>query len=458
MAATSNRNVKSSAPLLIADDDSTIRRLLEYHLRHQGMPLELFEDGRQLLAAMHEDVQVAVVDLNMPHVDGLECLRAIRKGWPCTEVIFLTSVNQAREAVQALREGAFDYITKPFSPDEILMAVRKAAELSQTKRENAVLKQTIGTERTHSGFVGSSVASQNIRDKVARIAPLNATVLITGESGTGKGVLARAIHAASPRSSGPFITVNCPSLPRELLESEMFGHEKGAFTGAHEKRIGRAELANGGTLFLDEVGDLPIDLQPKLLNFLQEKKFQRIGGGKDIPADVRVIAATNQNLKDMVAQKSFREDLYFRLNVLPIEIPSLNERADDIPELSQHILQRIARQRDMAACRIDKDAMRALTFYAWPGNVRELENTLERASAFCTDSLITPADLPAEIAGHATAPDGPPFNLSGWKIEDLERFAIQQTLAACNNNKAEAARVLGISEKSIYNKLKQFAR
>ncbi|HSI84515.1 MAG: sigma-54-dependent transcriptional regulator [Candidatus Methylacidiphilales bacterium] len=458
MASASTRNNRSGALLLIADDDPTIRRLLEYHLRSQGMGLELYEDGKQLMDAMHDDVQVAVVDLNMPHMDGLECLRAIRKSFPRTEVIFLTSVNQAREAVQALREGAFDYITKPFSPDEILMAVRKAAELSRTARENQDLKQTIGTERSHSGFVGNSPATQAIRDKVARIAGLNATVLITGESGTGKGVLARAIHAASPRAHGPFITVNCPSLPRELLESEMFGHEKGAFTGAHEKRIGRAELANGGTLFLDEVGDLPIDLQPKLLNFLQEKKFQRIGGGKDISADVRVIAATNQNLKDMVQAKSFREDLYFRLNVLPIEIPSLHERADDIPELAGHILQRIAQQRESGVFKLDKDAVRALGFYTWPGNVRELENTLERASAFCTANLITAGDLPPEIAGHAVASDSPPFNLSGWKIEDLERFAIQQTLAACNNNKAEAARVLGISEKSIYNKLKQFSR
>jgi transcriptional regulator with GAF, ATPase, and Fis domain len=306
-------------------------------------------------------------------------------------------------------------------------------------------------------FIGQSAAARRVGEIINRIAALDSTVLLTGESGVGKGLVARLIHASSPRAARPLVTVSCTSLPRELVEAELFGHEKGAFTGAHERRPGRLEIADGGSLFLDEVGDMPLESQPKLLTFLQDRAFQRIGSNKTLAVDVRVIAATNQNLKAMCGERRFREDLYFRLNVLPIEIPPLRDRPEDILPIADYLLGRITQRRGSKPFELADEARRTLVAYHWPGNVRELDNVLQRTTAFSASTVIARDDLPAEIldASGAAPVDEERASLAGLPLRDVERIAILDTLAACGGNRAEAARRLGISKKGIYIKMKR---
>jgi DNA-binding NtrC family response regulator len=368
----------------------------------------------------------------------------------------LSAVNRATDAVEAMKLGAFDYITKPFDMDEVTTVVARAVRMGATARENAQLRAAVSVSKPMTGLVGSSSAMQQLQQKIGKIAPLNSTVLIPGESGVGKSLLARVIHYGSPRADGPFVTVSCPALPRELLESELFGHEKGAFTGALQQRIGRIEMADKGTLFLDEIGDLPLALQPKLLTFLQDRCFQRVGGNRTIKVDVRVIAATNVDLAGMVKRQEFREDLYYRLNVIPVHIPPLRERREDLPELCAHILGRIAKGRGGGKISVSAEAKDVIHSFDWPGNIRQLENVLERASAFCEGGVICPNDLPDEVRGtRDIAAGAEQLQLAGLSLEQLEQLALTQTLAACGNNRAEAARRLGISEKTIYNKLQR---
>ncbi|MBI4457248.1 MAG: sigma-54-dependent Fis family transcriptional regulator [Acidobacteria bacterium] len=321
--------------------------------------------------------------------------------------------------------------------------------------ENGYLSQAIKFSPSQSGFVGESPVAREILGLAQKLSALHSTVLITGESGVGKGLVARMIHSGGPRAEQPFVTVSCTGLPSELVESELFGHEKGAFTGAYEKRVGRVEIADQGTLFLDEVGDLPLDLQPKLLNFLQERTFTRLGSNKTISVDVRVIAATNQDLKGLCREKRFREDLYFRLNVLLLHIPALRSRKEDIPSLVDYILTRISQYRRCKSFLVAEDAFEALLRYDWPGNVRELENILERSTAFCSDFTIRYNDVPSEILNHA-APDIAEANsLDGLSLAEITQMAILRTLDLCGGNKSQAARRLGISEKTIYNKIRE---
>ncbi len=441
--------------VLVADDDETILDFIAETLSETEFEIVTARGGQEALARVDEDFVVAIVDLNMPEPAGIDCLKHLQKHFPDIQTIICTASSEVSDAVAAMKHGAFEYLTKPVNPDELLELVNRAAETSLLIQENRQLRHALGTPTIRASFIGSSPATRTLFKSAEKIAPLESTVLITGESGVGKGLLARMIHRMSRRQNGPFVTVSCTALPRDLVEAELFGHEKGAFTGAHDKRPGRVEMAAGGTLFLDEVGDMPIDLQPKLLTFLQERAFQRIGGNRTISVDLRVIAATHQDLKASCAERRFREDLYFRLNVLPIQIPALRDRREDIQDLAQFLLTAIADRRAVRAHSIDAAAMEVLTAYAWPGNVRELENVLERATAFCEGDRIGVEDLPSELRHSAHPKPAATASLAGMKLSDIERMALAQTLEFCQGNKSKAARYLGISEKSVYNKMKR---
>ncbi|MBL9134322.1 MAG: sigma-54-dependent Fis family transcriptional regulator [Verrucomicrobiales bacterium] len=451
---------QSSRKVLVADDEETIRKLLEYNLRKNGFEPLLACNGREAIALATEDLACALIDLKMPDVDGMGVLAHFRKHQIDVPLVMISAVGQVRDAVMALKMGAFEYVTKPFELDELLAIVQSASRLGVALRENRQWQEAMTGTAPEPLFAGRSAAAQRLLEDISRIANLDVTVLLTGESGVGKGLVARLIHRQSRRATRPFVTVSCPALPRELLESEMFGHEKGAFTGALQRRMGRIEMAEGGTLFLDEIGDLPLLLQPKLLNVLQDRQYQRLGGSDLLAADIRLIAATNVDLEEKVAAREFREDLYYRLNVIPIPIPPLRDRLEDLPDLSRLILDRIAAARGCGAIEIADAALDRLRQHRWPGNVRELENTLERASAFCARNRIEAHDL--NLDALPAAPELPPHRLpankeqlqvGGLPLADLERLAIQQTLELCKGNKAAAARSLGVTEKTIYNKL-----
>jgi DNA-binding NtrC family response regulator len=444
--------------VLVADDDETARVFLQYHLEKAGFRVVAAPDGRTALDVLGDGVTVALLDLDMPEPGGIATLRHIRKSYPDTEAIIVTGSAEVGDAVEAMKSGAFDYVTKPVNVDELVECVQRAVRTVNLARENRQLRQAISAPWTEMPFIGRSAAAARIVETVNKIAGLESTVLLTGESGVGKGLVARMIHNAGPRAQRPFVTVSCTALPRELVEAELFGHEKGAFTGAHERRPGRLEIADGGSLFLDEVGDMPLESQPKLLTFLQDRSFQRIGSNKTISVQVRIIAATNQNLKEMCQERRFREDLYFRLNVLPIQIPPLRDRPEDILAIADSMLARMAQRAGLRPFVLTDEAERALLRYSWPGNVRELDNVLQRTTAFCESNRIGREDLPHEILEEpvqaaAAAPEQ--ASLAGMPLRDIEKMAIVQTLHACNGNRAEAARRLGISKKGIYIKMKR---
>lgn len=455
MASNTNEMEAQQVTVLVADDDEEIRSVLVHHLTLAGYRCLTAAHGKEALARMIDEVAVVLLDLRMPGLNGFECLNYIREHYKNTETIIFTASQEIADAVKAMKGGAFDYVTKPLNFDAVIALVQQAARTARLSEENRLLKQVIGDSKPLSSFIGDSPEMRKVLRQTAKVSGLDTTVLITGESGVGKSLLARMIHYQSPRAEKPFVTVSCTALPRDLVEAELFGHEKGAFTGAHERRLGRIEIANGGTLFLDEIGDMPLDLQPKLLTFLQERTFHRIGGNKPITADVRIVAATNQDLQQRVKEKQFREDLYFRIHVIPFHIPPLRNRPGDIPLLTDHLLRQIARRRRSSLFELAPEARKALEVYTWPGNVRELENALERASAFCTQNRIAFEDLPPHIAHPLQGQPAGATYLGGLALEEVEKMAIEQTLQFCGGNKAKASRQLGISEKSIYNKMKR---
>lgn len=412
------------------------------------------ENGAEALELVTENTDVVLLDLQMPVLDGFGALELLGREHPGVPAVVLTSVDEAAEAVKAMKLGALDYLTKPFDPDELLAVLRNAKRLRRAELENEQLREALGGRGPVVQIVAESEAMKEVVRQAEKVASLDSTILLTGESGVGKGMLSRHVHANSERGEEPFVTVSCPALPRELLESELFGHEKGAFTGAVRRRRGKIEMAKGGTLFLDEIGDLPIDLQPKLLNVLQERQFQRLGGEETLEADVRIIAATNLDLEQRMKEGQFREDLFYRLSVIPIEVPPLRERLEELRHLSESMLRRIAPQGRNRSTKLSKEALSAMQSYDWPGNVRQLENVLERAAAFCADGIILADDLPSSVRG--SEPSGRvPDGIGGIALSDLEREALVQTLKLCNGNKAETARRLEVTEKSIYNKLKR---
>jgi two-component system response regulator HydG len=442
------------ARLLIADDDPITRRVIQHSFDSVGLHGRYFEDGDSLMSALDSGVEACVMDLEMPGTNGLECLKRIKEAYPLVEVIILTSLNRAAEAMEAVRVGAFDYITKPFDMKELSTRTRNAMAYHCSQSERAELKNSFAEPQLGPLKFGDSPVMRGVCRLVDRIAPTNNVVLLTGASGTGKTLLARSIHASSLRADQPFISVSCPSLPGELLESEMFGHEKGAFTGATATRAGRVQLAEGGTLFLDEIGELSLPLQSKLLTFLQDQTYFRIGGDKPLQGNVRIIAATNQDLEARVREGLFREDLYYRLNVLPIEMPPLKARAEDIPGLVALFAQRFAAANEQKIPKIEAELMTKLKQMAWPGNVRQLQNTIIRMltlrrqpDVLSLDDWLE-EDVPAEASAARTT-------LAGMTLAEIEKLALIETLALCGQRKLEAARMLGIADKSIYNKMKR---
>lgn len=449
------RSPVESPNLLIVDDDTTIQSLLAMAAKDQGWHPQVAGSGREALGSVTDGTQAVVLDHGLPDMDGISTLVRLRERHPGLPVIMLTGLNDAETAVKALRAGAADYLTKPFELKRLFDLLR---EVRREKRDGSAAAAAPARKAMAPGpSAGMKSASPRVRELLRRMekaAALDSTILLTGESGTGKTYFAREIHRMSPRVAEEFITVSCPALPRELLESELFGHEKGAFTGATASRAGRFEAASKGTLFLDEIGDLPPELQPKLLNVLQDREFFRVGGNKLLKTGTRVIAATNVDLRSRVQAGSFREDLYYRLNIIELHIPALRERKEDLPALAEDILRRIAQRRGTEPWKLEGGAGAAILAYDWPGNVRQLENVLERATAFTDEPVLGEKDLVPllEFKREAGGQGGPARPMT---LQELERDAFIQTYQLSGRNKAKTARALGISERSVYNLLER---
>jgi two-component system nitrogen regulation response regulator GlnG len=464
--------------ILVADDEDSIRWVLATALTGVGHLVEQADDGRAALTRLrNEAFDLALVDIRMPEVDGLHVLTELREAGISTPIVIITAQNTMANAIEAMKRGAYDYITKPFDIDEVQLLVQRAlemgrqsADLTRLERENR-RRFELGVE-----IVGKTPAMQEIFKTIGRVAHTDATVLLQGESGTGKELIARALHSHSARWSGPFIALNCSAVPRELLESELFGHERGAFTGATERRPGVFEVASGGTLFLDEVGDMPLELQAKLLRVLQERELTRLGGRDLVQVDCRLLAATNKDLEREVRQGRFREDLYFRLKVVPIFVPPLRQRRGDIPELVSYFIDKINREMGTRITAVSPEAQALLNDHPWPGNVRELENTLVRAAVLAPGSMLMPSDLAlAQHEGISTPVnddlsleevvrlklkeyfrqirDVDPTDLYDMIIERIERPLIELTLERTRGNQLKAAALLGINRNTLHKKI-----
>jgi len=446
----------SKGKILVVDDETSARTALAELLRGEDYTVETAGDGFKALGRMDEfGPDLVLTDLNMPGMDGVELLRKLKESDADLPVVLMTAFGGVETAVSAMREGATDYLTKPLNTDELLIVLERTIETAKLRREASDLRTKLNDRYSFENIVGSSPEMQRVFKTVAQIAPSRATVLLTGESGTGKELVAAAIHHHSPRSAGPFVKLHCAALAESLLESELFGHERGAYTGADRKREGRFEQANGGTLFLDEIGEISLATQVKLLRVLQEREFERVGGGQTLRVDVRVIAATNRDLKEMVAAGRFREDLYYRLNVINLNLPSLRQRPSDVPALAMHFLKRYATENDKPVKSIGDAALTQIVNYPWPGNVRELENVIERAVVLADGESIELAHLPPELEV-ATRRNGAP-TIPGASMDELERYAILKTMEAVGGSTSRAAEILGISVRKIQYKLQEYS-
>jgi two-component system NtrC family response regulator len=453
--------------ILVVDDEPNYLIVLSELLKEEGFEVVTAESGEAGLKIVEDtDLDLVITDMRMPGMGGLELLTSIKNYNKDLPVIMITAFGEVEKAVVAMKAGAYNYLAKPFNNEELLVNIRKAIEHYSILRENLRLR---GEARVRYGFasiVGKNARMQEVYQLIEKVAPTPASVLITGESGTGKELVARAIHINSPREKEPFISVNCAALPETLLESELFGHERGAFTGATSMRKGRFELADNGTLFLDEIGDIPLSLQAKLLRVLQERSFERVGGVKPIKVDVRIITATNRDLKDEVDKGDFREDLYYRFNVLHIHLPPLRERTDDIPMLTEHFIGKFAELLDKPNLKISGDALRYLTGLPWEGNVRELENTIERAAILCSDETIQTGDVHPDITrgkeDEAWSPDGDfanclPSDLPLPEVlSGVEEQMVKRALEDANHVQARAAESLGITKSLLQYKMKKY--
>ena len=444
------------ARILVVDDEINIRGALVTMLEKKGYEMRGVGTAEEALEQLNASaVELVITDLKMPGIGGMALLQRLREQWPQTEVVVMTAYGSIDTAVEAMRGGAYDYLTKPIDRERFPVVVAKALERQALASENRQLRDRLEARTRFDQMVGESEPMQRVYTLVDMVADSDVTVLLTGESGTGKELVARAIHHKSPRDDGPFITMNCGALPENLFESELFGYEKGAFTGAMTTKMGRFELADGGTLLLDEVGELSLKSQVDFLRVLETKEFRRLGGTKLIKVDTRIVAATNRNLEEAVKQGDFREDLYYRLNVVPIRLPPLRDRADDIPLLTERFLAEFSAQHHRAPKDLSREAMRLLRLYAWPGNIRQLRNLMERLVITVKDSVIQPEHLPEEV--QASQEDVRTMVVAlGTSLEQIERDVIRRTLAEVTNHREKAAKLLGISLRTLQYKIKEY--
>ncbi|HEY5674145.1 MAG TPA: sigma-54 dependent transcriptional regulator [Malonomonas sp.] len=462
--------------ILVADDEESIRWVLSKALTKKGFNVDLAEDGKQALSMLRSNhYDLAVLDIKMPGMQGLEILKYAQEEFPETLTVIMTAESTMENAVTAMKNGAYDYLTKPFdldALDAIILKAQKAAEVSE--QIDHLKGELQGQYRFGRTIIGNSQPMQDVYKTLGRIAPSDVTVLVTGESGTGKELIARAIHFNSPRLGKPFLAINCAAIPRDLLESELFGHERGAFTGATERKTGKFEQAQGGTLFLDEIGDMPLELQAKLLRVLQEKEITRTGGSQTLKIDVRIVAATNQNIATLVAEKQFREDLYYRLNVVPIDLPPLRLRKDDIPELVEFFLQRAQQDLGVSTTECSKETLALLKRHNWPGNIRELENVIKRATLLSPNHVLLPSDFPGLLSGKGSESTDESLealvarklenslaqmdlqeldNLYEMVILQVERPLINIILNQTRGNQVRTAEILGINRNTLRKKI-----
>jgi two-component system, NtrC family, response regulator PilR len=452
---TSGSPPASKKKILVVDDEESIRDLLGIMLRKEGYDVSMAGSRAAAAQALTRDaVDMVITDVKLPDGDGIEVLRHIKAGSPETVVVVMTAYGSTETAVAALKLGAHDYLVKPFDVEELKIVIRNALEKQQLTQENLLFKAEFRTRHGLDRILGVSPAMAALFEMIRSVAGTTSTILITGESGTGKELVAKAVHALSPRREFPFVSVNCGAMPETLLESELFGHVKGAFTDAHQNKKGLFEVAHRGTLFLDEIGETPPSMQVKLLRALQERRIRRVGGTEESETDVRVIAATNTPLEDLVRQRRFREDLFYRLNVIPVRMPPLRERREDIPLLAEHFLERFSGQMGKKLTRISSEAMQALVRYHWPGNVRELENAIERAVALETTPAVLAERLPsplrgdAGLGGNAVPELGPGFDLDAH-LHALEGDLLRRALDQAAGDRAQAAVLLGIKPRSL---------
>jgi DNA-binding NtrC family response regulator len=436
--------------ILIVEDEAKMRRLLELNLGDDGFTTLSAEDAETGLKLLRENpVDLVLTDLNLPGMNGLEFLHSVKHQNAALPVVVMTAFGSVETAVEAMKAGASDYVLKPFSLTEMRMVIRKELDVRNLREENRSLREALGKRYSHPNIVARSPKMQEVLATVERVAPTNSTVLLGGESGVGKDLIARAIHEKSRRATGPFLKINSTAIPENLLESELFGFEKGAFTGAVASKPGKFELADKGTLFLDEIGDVPPLTQVKLLRVLQEREFERLGGTRLVKVDVRLIAATNKDLREALEQGTFREDLYYRLNVVPIDIAPLRERKQDIPDLVNLFVSRFTGESGKPVEGITPEAMRILVNYHWPGNVRELQNIVERACALAKGNVLDPSDIHLDTRPAKASNGLVGFLPDGMTLEQWEDEMVQEALRRANGNKSQAARLLGLSRNAL---------
>ena len=440
----------SKIKILIVDDELIMRESLAGWLERDGHAVQTAASGEEALEKVKEtQFDIFLVDIKMEGISGLDVLRSVKDSDPDADVVMITAYGSIPSAIEAMKDGAYDYMLKPFDPNELGVLIEKIIQHQEQTRENIYLKEQYKERTRFESMIGQSRPMQEIFDLIRDVAPMDSTVLITGETGTGKGLAAKAIHTNSSRRDGPFVTVNCGAIPEHLMETELFGHQKGAFTDAKETKKGRLELAHGGTLFLDEIGEISMRMQIDLLRVLEDRVFYRVGGTQPIEADFRVIAATNRNLEEAIKAGKFREDLFYRLNVISFEMPSLIQRKEDIPLLAEHFLYRFAQETNKLTDKISREAMDEMMLYDWPGNIRELENAIERAVVVGKQREILPEDLP--IFCHEPTPQ-----TKGYTLKDVEKTHIQQVLVENQWNIARSAKILGIDRSTLYSKIKRY--
>lgn len=445
--------------ILIVDDEDAQRSILKGYLEKKGYKIYSASSGTEGIKTVQNNlIDIVLSDLKMPDKTGLEVLEEVKKINPEISFVILTAYGTIEDAVKAMRLGAFDYISKPVDLDELDLMIERIIEHKNLKSEIQILKNQLKEKFKIDSFISHSAKMDEVLSVAARAADSKATILITGESGTGKEVLAKSIHYVSPRKEKPFIAVNIPALPETLLESELFGHEKGAFTGADKAKKGRFELADGGTIFLDEIGDIPINLQVKLLRVLQEHQIEKVGSSKNINIDVRIIAATHQNLEGKIKDGSFREDLYYRLNIVSLHIPPLRERREDILPLIDYFIEKYAKENNRNKLTLSKEAVDLLIKYNFPGNVRELENIIERAIVLCRSEAITLNDLPNVVKGFKVEKEIPQIETGSLidQVEELEKKLIFDALSSANGNQSQAGRMLGLTERNLRYKMQKY--